>query len=107
MRRLFAVSSVLFLMVLAVSPAKDFFRPYRSYQHRFAKLAASRAKSQKAVSEFERRPVAIRQIWLPEFENRVDRCTTCHLGVSEPVMERAPEPFRFHPRTVHTPDGFE
>jgi cbb3-type cytochrome oxidase cytochrome c subunit len=27
---------------------------------------------------------------------RVDRCTTCHLGVEDPTMKNAPEPFRYH-----------
>jgi mono/diheme cytochrome c family protein len=27
---------------------------------------------------------------------RVDRCTTCHLGVDDPTMKNAPEPFRYH-----------
>ena len=107
LRRLFAVSSLLFLVVLAVSPAKNALRPYRSFQRRFARLGAARANSQKAAREYESRPVAIQQIWLRGFDNRVDRCTTCHLGVADPVMHDAPEPFRSHPKTAHTPEGFE
>jgi mono/diheme cytochrome c family protein len=107
LKRLFAISSLLFLAVLAISPAKNALRPYRSFQRRFAQLGATRAKSQKAAREYESRPVAIRQIWLRDFDNRVDRCTTCHLGVADPLMQDAPEPFLTHPRTAHTADGFE
>jgi mono/diheme cytochrome c family protein/predicted nucleic acid-binding Zn-ribbon protein len=29
---------------------------------------------------------------------KVDRCTTCHLGIDQPGFEDAPQPFRTHPR---------
>ncbi|MGE5717732.1 MAG: hypothetical protein ACM369_13865, partial [Acidobacteriota bacterium] len=76
LRRLFAVSSVLFLLVLAISPAKNALRSYRSLQRRYRKLASSRAHSLKAAQGYQARPVAIQQIWLRDFDNRVDRCET-------------------------------
>ena len=105
--RLFALSSVLFLVVLAISPTKNFFRPYRRIQVEYRRLGETRAKSMKAAGEYAARPVAIQQFWLREFEDRVDRCTTCHLGAADPVMEGAPEPYRMHSRTRHTPDDFD
>ena len=102
-RRLFALTSVAFLVVLAISPAKNALRSYRAYQRRFAVLAASRARSAQQARDFEKRPVAIHQIWLPQLDNRVDRCTTCHLGVADAVMKGAPPPFAAHPWTPHTP----
>lgn len=106
LRRLFAITSILFLLVLAVSPLKNALRPYRRFQREYAQLGASRAKSMKAAQAYLKQPVAIHQIWLPGFENRVDRCTTCHLGVQDAAMAGAPEPFRLHPGTYHTPKDF-
>ena len=40
-------------------------------------------------------PPEIHQVLLPGLQ-RVDRCTTCHLGVEDPTMKNAPEPFRYH-----------
>jgi mono/diheme cytochrome c family protein len=38
---------------------------------------------------------------------RVDRCTTCHLGVEDPTMKNAPEPFRYHANLgPHIPSRF-
>jgi mono/diheme cytochrome c family protein len=37
----------------------------------------------------------IRQVWLPDL-GRVDRCTTCHLGVDDADYVAAPQPFRAH-----------
>lgn len=104
LRRAFALSSLLFLFVLAISPAKNALKPYRGIQREYRDLGMARAKSLKAAEAYRRRPVAIQQIWLRDFDDRVDRCTTCHLGVADPVMAGAPEPFRFHTPTAHTPD---
>jgi len=107
LRRLFALSSVLFLVVLAISPAKNALRPYRALQRQYRKLGAARAKSLKAARDYLDRPVALQQIWLRSFDNRVDRCTTCHLGVADTLMTNASEPFRLHPATAHTPGGVD
>jgi mono/diheme cytochrome c family protein len=38
---------------------------------------------------------------------RVDRCTTCHLGVEDPTMKKAAEPFTYHTDLApHTPARF-
>lgn len=106
-RHVFALTSLVFLGVLAISPAKNALRPYRSLQQQFRKLGATRAHSQKEARRYESLPVAIQQTWLPRLEGRVDRCTTCHLGVADPVMAGAPEPFRLHSATAHTPLAFD
>jgi mono/diheme cytochrome c family protein len=107
LKKLFGLTSLAFLLVLAVSPAKNALRPYRAIQRRYRELGASRAKSAREAHEYAKKPVAIQQIWLPELDNRVDRCTTCHPGVAEAVMKGAPAPFALHPWTPHTPAGFE
>ncbi len=106
-RRVFAATSLVFLGVLAISPAKNAFRPYRSMQQQFRKLGSARARSLKEAVRYERMPIAIQQVWLPRLDDRVDRCTTFHLGVADPSMAGAPEPFRLHTSTAHTPSGFD
>lgn len=107
LRRVFAITSVVFLFALAISPAKNYFREYRSIQERFRKLGTRQAHSLKEAEAYQNRPVAINQIWMRDFDNRVDRCTTCHQGVSDPTMAKAPEPHRLHPWTAHTPNEFD
>ena len=107
LRRLLAITSVLFLAVLAVSPAKNALRPYRALQARYRELGLARARSLKAAEQYRERPVAIQQAWLRDLDDRVDRCTTCHLGVDDPAMADAPAPFRQHPKTPHTPGSFD
>ena len=107
LRRLFAVSSLAFLAVLAFSPVKNALRPYRAIQRQYREIGAKRAPSMSAGEVYASRAIAIQQIWLPDFENRVDRCTTCHLGVADTAMAGAPQPFREHPATYHTPRDFQ
>lgn len=40
-------------------------------------------------------PIKIQQIWLPQI-NTTDRCTTCHLGVENPLFTNEPQPFTTH-----------
>jgi len=103
----FAVSSVVFLIVLAVSPIKDYFREYRHYQNEYQRRLIQSASSLKELKQARAREVGVRQIWLPALDNHVDRCITCHLGVDDPRMAGASEPFRRHPRTPHTPGEFD
>jgi len=107
LRRLFALSSLAFLIVLAFSPVKNALRPYRALQRQFRLEGIARASSAKASEMYASRPIAIEQIWLPELNDRVDRCTTCHLGVADAAMTSAPQPFRTHPPTFHTPQDIQ
>lgn len=102
----FAVCSVIFLVVLAVSPVKDYFREYRRYQNEYRDLLLRSATSLKDVKQARARQVNVEQIWVPTLDNHVDRCVSCHLGTTEARMANAPEPFRQHPPTPHTPDDF-
>ncbi|MBI4169081.1 MAG: c-type cytochrome [Acidobacteria bacterium] len=103
----FAISSLACLAALAVSPVKDYFQEYRGYQDRFRELMFHRAGSLQEVRRARAQAAGIRQIWIPDFGGRVDRCITCHLGVEDPKMADAQQPFRLHPRTPHTPADFQ
>ena len=70
----FALSSLLFLGVLAVSPAKDRLSEWRSYQNAYNRLLLNQPRSIKPAE------IRIRQIWNPDLD-RTDRCVSCHLGV--------------------------
>ncbi len=105
--RWFALSSLVFVTILAISPVKDYFHEYRPRQIAYRKLLLETAGSAKELSQAQALSVGIRQIWMPDFGNRVDRCVTCHLGVDNPKATGAPEPFRRHPVTPHTPDDLQ
>ncbi len=98
-RLAFAISSVVFLAVLAISPFKDFRSEWKQYKRSYLKFAQNRP-DKKLVADY--RP-DIDQIWLPAMNNVVDRCTTCHQGITEESLadQAVPQPFRKHPSIPH------
>ncbi len=93
----FAVSSVLMLLALAISPVRHVFPEWRKVQEEYNRFAAERYKAGQDVRQVE---PGLRQLWNPTL-GVVDRCTTCHLGIGNPELRDAPEPFRAHPTTPH------
>ncbi len=98
-RLIFAVSSVVFLAVLAISPFKDFRREWKQYKRSYLRFAQTRPDTKKLLADY--RP-DIDQIWLPGM-NVVDRCTTCHQGITQASLSDKvlPQPFRAHPPIPH------
>jgi len=99
LRIVFASVAVLFLVVLAVSPMKDYFREWRGYQAAYNKYIEGLPQRVKPAEP------GIRQIWVRKLD-RVDRCVTCHLGLKEPALSNAPEPYRAHPQIYHDIEEF-
>ena len=65
------------------------WKPYQAeYFRRLAEVTQDPSK--------RRTPLQIKQIYLPEF-HRVDRCTTCHVGMDNPRMTGQPQPYGSHP----------
>lgn len=99
MRFLFAVSSVVFLLVLAISPFKDYRREWKLYKRAYVRFAQGRPDTKRLTADYSPN---IDQIWLPGM-NVTDRCTTCHQGITQPSLADAsvPQPFRAHPPIPH------
>ncbi|HEY6950872.1 MAG TPA: c-type cytochrome [Bacteroidota bacterium] len=95
----FAVVSIAFLVVLAVSPFKDFFREWKGYQYSYNRLTATLPQRVKPAE------IGIKQIWVQKLD-RIDRCETCHLGLKEDALKNAQEPFRTHPHIHHDIEEF-
>jgi mono/diheme cytochrome c family protein len=95
----FAITSVLFLIVLAVSPMKDYLREWKFYQYGYNKLVAGLPQKVKPVD------IGIKQVWNQKLD-RVDRCVTCHPGLKEEALKDAQQPFRTHPHIYHDIEEF-
>ena len=97
----------LLALVLLLAAIKQASTPsWKTYQREYFRLEAQgepNAISKAAVLDTTPQ---INQIILPGL-HRVDRCTTCHLGVENPTMKNAPEPFRYHEGLgPHVPSKF-
>src|SRR5712692_318739 len=99
MRLAFAVTSVVFVAVLAVSPVRDLRQEWKRYKRAYVRFAQARPDTKRLLADF--RP-DLDQIWIPEM-NVVDRCTACHQGITQPSLADAsvPQPFRAHPPIPH------
>ena len=93
-RKIFAIVSIIFLIILAIAPFKGFFPEWKKYQNEYNDLVAKLPQKVKPTE------IGIKQIWVQSLD-RVDRCTTCHLGIREPALKNAPQPFRTHPQMHH------
>lgn len=99
LRWAFAVSSVVFLAVLAVSPVRDYLRSWKRYERDYVRFAQSQPDTKRLLADFR---FGIDQIWIPQMQV-VDRCTTCHQGITQPSLQDSsvPQPFRAHPPIPH------
>jgi len=83
----------LILLALFVLVAWAELRPgYAVYQDEFRALVGERFGPERATQAAS----GLQQIWLASAD-RVDRCTTCHLGVSWQGLDDLAEPYRTHP----------
>ena len=99
MRIAFAISSAVFVAALAISPIKDLRLEWKQNKRSFVRFAQTRPDTKRLLADF--RP-GIDQIWLPD-QNVVDRCTTCHQGMTQASLAGSDVPlaFRAHPPIPH------
>jgi mono/diheme cytochrome c family protein len=95
----FAVASLAFVAVLAVSPVKDYFEEWKRYEKDYVRFAQTRPDTKHLLADFHS---GIDQIWLPDMKV-VDRCTTCHQGITQASLgdSSVQQPFRAHPVIPH------
>ena len=96
--RMFGIVSVVLLLLLTVAPAKDYFSQWHGYQKQYLNLIRNRGDAVTLRRHFQG---GIQQIWIPEL-GVVDRCQTCHVGLTEASLSNIKEqPFRAHPPIPH------
>jgi mono/diheme cytochrome c family protein len=89
--RVFMSLSVIFVLVLAVAPARSYFSEWRAVQQRYNRAARDHKIS-----------VGVQQIWKPELEV-ADRCGTCHVAADRAAPIAGDKLFAAHPTTPHLP----
>jgi mono/diheme cytochrome c family protein len=92
--KIYTISGVLFLAVLAVSPMKDYFAEWRKLQKEYNVLLENQPKKIRTPN------IEIKQIWTPSL-GHIDRCVSCHNESDEAGLQKSPEPFKTHPKIYH------
>jgi len=93
--QIFFVLSLVSLVLLVVAIWQACTPSWKTYQRAFFQLEAQGEPNAVTKAAVLATPPQIHQVMLTGLQ-RVDRCTTCHLGVDDPTMKNAPEPFRYH-----------
>ena len=98
-RLVFAIATVMCVLVLAISPLKDFRAEWKHYKRSFVRFAQGRPDTKKLLADYNPN---IDQAWIPGM-NVVDRCSTCHQGMTQASLAdpSVPQPFRAHPPIPH------
>lgn len=99
LRLVLAVSSLVFVAALAISPVKDLLREWKQYKNGYVNFARTRPDTKRLLADFH---PGVDQSWIPEL-NVVDRCTTCHQGITQASLSGhdVPQPYRAHPPIPH------
>src|ERR1039457_5994998 len=88
----FALSILALILILAAEWQAN-TPSWKNYQRTFLQLEAQADPNAAAKAAVLATPLDIHQVMLTGLQ-RVDRGTTCHLGVDDPTLKNAPEPYR-------------
>ncbi|HEX7412072.1 MAG TPA: hypothetical protein VF298_08040, partial [Bacteroidales bacterium] len=94
LRKVYFITAIAFLGILAISPLKDYFSEWRAVQRDYNRYI------EKLPQKVKPSPLVLKQIWVPKL-NRIDRCITCHTGIDNGKLANAPLPFRSHSQIPH------
>ena len=98
MRLALAIAAFVILIIHGIVFYDQFFHKWESYQTAYFDQARALAKTDNERAAVSGRSPRIEQTIVTAFgENRVDRCTTCHIGSDDPRFEKHAQPLRSHP----------
>lgn len=101
--RAFGTLGVVLLLLLAIVPARDYFREWYRLQKGYLHVIRGRDD---AITLQRRFQGGVHQTWIPAL-NVVDRCDSCHVAMKEVTLRGAiAQPFRPHPTVPHSLDEF-
>src|SRR6266567_1348575 len=95
LQQLFFALSLLALALILAAAWQANTPSWKGYQRNFLQLEAQEEPNAITKAAVLATPPEVHQVMLTGLQ-RVDRCTTCHLGVEDPTLKNAPEPYRYH-----------
>ena len=106
MAKSFTFLSIILLILFSLAIFKDYDSEWKDYQKRFYEIESERGRNAEEKKAIKNTPLRIKQIVLEDL-NKVDRCTTCHLGMEYEKKPYKMNPYKSHPDpTKHPFDQF-
>lgn len=90
--KIFAAVVIIIIILLLVIFYREHTKEWIAYQKTYYEKVAAKLNK----PEFANKPPKINQIWIPDL-NAIDRCTTCHMGMENPLFVDEPQPYTTHP----------
>ena len=98
MKLALAIASAIILIIHGIVFYDQFFHQWERHQTAYFDQARTQARNDAERAELAGRSPKIEQIIVTQFgENRVDRCSTCHLAIDDPRFKDHFEPLKTHP----------
>lgn len=92
---LLLISGAVLFVYTVFAAYREMSPEWKSYQAEYKELLIKNAKDSATKKKAGSLTHEIQQIYLGAL-NRVDRCTSCHIGIENPLMAGAKVPFRQH-----------
>jgi mono/diheme cytochrome c family protein len=95
---LIAASGVTLAFLVAAMVRENFLNPWRYHQRQYQQMLAKSAddRQRKLAESFN---IEVRQVDLPQL-GTTDRCVSCHVGIDNPAMAGAAQPYAAHPGDI-------
>ncbi len=89
------LSGIVLLIYAGFAGYKEFSPEWKKYQVEYKKLLIENAGDDASKEKAKSLDMGLKQIYIGDLK-RVDRCTTCHLGVDNPLMVNVKLPYKKH-----------
>lgn len=89
------ISGLLLMGILLVAFYGELTPEWKQYQVEFRDSLIRNAKDESAKKRARKVEIGLQQVYLDSLK-RADRCTSCHRGVENPLMEDVEVPYRLH-----------
>lgn len=92
---LLLISSVVLFVFLALESYRELAPEWKAYQTDYRDFLIKNAKDESERRRAKAIKTGIQQVYLESLK-RADRCISCHIGIENPLMAGAEQPFRQH-----------
>lgn len=89
------LSGIVLTAFIVLTMYDEIMPEWKRYQAEYNELLVKSAEDENVRKRAKAMDIKLQQIYLGDL-NRVDRCTSCHMGVENPLMADAKIPFKKH-----------